>query len=149
MVTREWLRAVQSLANAQDITVRIVQTAMYRPSEGISINQGIPDTSAMEQYTHNAKDRLEGTFDIWCIATSSTWGESRTSNQLPESAAKTGYFDTVELMKIMISQEESYPLTMIPCVALIGSDSRDRDYIIHQEYTQGWPQLASRGWTSR
>lgn len=134
-----WLGTVQTMMGEIDITMKIIPQPYDTEGTHILLNDTTPDVDILNRYTQSIKSG-EGTFDVWCITSCPTWG--RFQFPYEDTNAGTVYNAALSTQGIMISSEESYNADLTPCVALIGSDSRDRDDIIHAEYMD---QLTSIG----
>ena len=132
-VAHNWLLAVHTLVTALNISMKITSPPYAKPNKDIIINDGVPEMAVLENYVVKLRQSVDtGAFDIWCITTCSAWGRHRFKYDRTD-AAKT-YYEELVTQRIMVSDEESYPAELKPCVALVGSTNRDRDDLIQAEY---------------
>ena len=135
LITHEWLQAASALAKAVDFSLTIIASPSDPITAGRHINQEVPASNDLDSFIHTVKGQT-GTFDIWCITTDVTWGDDTEVCTLPPGIDKDTYYSTLTAIGIMVSREEAYPADLSPCVALIGSDSKDRNDIIKSEFAQ-------------
>ena len=132
-VARNWLLAVRDLVNRLKIPMRIISPPHAHAQQDIIVGNDIPDSEILGGYTVKMRQSAEkGTFDIWCVTPCATWGKHRF--QYDATDAATAYYKTLETQGIMVADEESYPVELIPCVALVGSTNRDRNDLIKAEF---------------
>ena len=128
-VVRQWAQALKVLVELKQLEIRIIASPHDSTRVDINIKDTLPVSEILEGYTQTLK-RGKG-FDIWCITTCPTWG----NHQLPyDDTMGTPYYSYLTESGVVVTNEESYPANLIPCVALVGSDSRDREDVLHDEY---------------
>jgi hypothetical protein len=128
-VVQQWAQALKELVEMKPLEIRIIAPPHDSTRADINIKDTLPVSEILEGYTQTVK-RGKG-FDIWCITTCLTWG----NHQLPyDDLLGTSYYTYLMESGVVVTNEESYLANLIPCVALVGSDSRDREDVIHDEY---------------
>ena len=128
---RHWMVAAQKMVNELGISLTIVPQPYDTEGTHIVLHGNLPDADTLGRYTQPIKSGA-GIFDVYCITTCPAWG--RYYFPYEDTQAGATFNTALSEHGIVISCEESYPADLIPCVALIGSDSRDRADIIQEEY---------------
>lgn len=91
-------------------------------------------STSLDAYTYpkTPQDDRVRTFDVWCVTSCPTWGSPQRS--FPPGPQTQQYFDSLASYNISVERRESHPYGIFPCVALSGSDRRDPDLHIYNEY---------------
>ena len=129
-----WIMAVKELMQQLGLTFRVLGAPYDSTHSGFDLFTTTIWSQHLERLTYPRTPGNEvGTFDMWCATNCEQWGSPRES--FPYwGPAVSDYFSTLDKAEITCECRESWPFGLIPCVALVGSDRRDNDERILQEY---------------
>ncbi len=99
-------------------------------------------TLPLSEFAHSRTGTSIGTCDIWCSTYFLQWGEllSSTPSIVPPAVA---YTKSLAQEGLQTDCRESFTLSLLPLVAIIGSDRRDRNTLMIAEYTTSLRKLES------
>ncbi len=129
-----WAQAANTLLQALGASFYLIRNPRDQEEIPILCTTDLTDASLQGYCFPRTTGTTIGTFDIWCCTSHASWGES------PESFVYSGpettaYFTFLTSNNINAEFREKHPYGVYPCVALTGSDRRDDDSYLFQEYS--------------
>ena len=132
-----WAGAAHSLLKALGSSLHLLQNPQDQDEAPLLFTQDL-GTTAFTGYAHPKTVSLDnsdvGTFDIWCCTSYEEWHAPQST--VPQTGSETAsYLDFLTLHGLHTDCREKRPFGVFPCVALSGSDRRDNEKRLQDEYT--------------
>jgi hypothetical protein len=139
-LVRVWVTAVSTLMSALGFSI-FLHIYPHDPTE-TPLPLPVDPTLPLSEYAHSRKGTSIGTCDIWCSTSFLQWGQLlSTDSFLGPSAAS--YIQSLAQEGLRADCRESFTFGLLPIVAIIGSDRRDRPMFMIEEYTNSLRKLES------
>lgn len=130
-----WITAATTLLQSLGYTLSITRAPLECTEDNaVTVTNGVTASDGpLTVRPYSMKGGNQRGFDIWCTSTCQQFGEEQGSFPF-DGPMVNDYFNEIARIGIRTRAMESYPATLIPCVALVNSDRRDRDDLIVSEF---------------